>query len=78
MTTLAAFKQEYAEFVDRGGIGSAELYAYQQLADKLGEVGIHETPANIANKISRGSFTAVFLVQCLEAIQCHMLRLDEG
>jgi hypothetical protein len=29
-----------------------------------------ESAENIANKISRGKFTAVFLLQCLEAVGC--------
>ena len=41
---------------------------YRELAEKLGEFGIHETEANIANKISRGGFTAIFLLQVLVAI----------
>lgn len=50
--------------------------SYKQLADKLGEMGIADTEANIKNKISRGGFTAVFLVQCLSAIGCDKLSLD--
>jgi hypothetical protein len=37
-------------------------------------MGIPETERNIANKISRSGFTAVFLVQCLSAIGCESLR----
>jgi hypothetical protein len=63
------------------GILKAELkrrsVSYQQLAERLAELGVHETPANIANKISRGSFTAVFMVQCLEAIGTKTLRLGD-
>ena len=63
------------------GLLKAELkrrdVSYDQLADKLGAMGIHDTPANIANKISRGKFTAVFLVQCLSAVDCAVLRLSE-
>lgn len=51
--------------------------SYADLATKLGELGIRETPENIANKISRGGFTAVFLVQCLTAIGAKIVRLDE-
>ncbi|MGA3309798.1 MAG: DUF6471 domain-containing protein [Xanthobacteraceae bacterium] len=32
---------------------------------------------NIANKIARGSFTAVFFVQCLTAIGCRTLHLED-
>ncbi len=49
---------------------------YKELVEKLATVGITETPENIANKISRGKFTAVFLVQCMEAIGCTAIRLD--
>ena len=49
---------------------------YLQLSEKLAAVGIAETPENIANKISRGKFSAVFLIQCLEVVGCHTLRLE--
>ncbi|WP_428491788.1 DUF6471 domain-containing protein [Rhodopila sp.] len=50
---------------------------YRELAVKLGEIGVQESERNIANKISRGGFTAVFFVQCLVAVGCHTLRLGE-
>ncbi|MBK8209658.1 MAG: hypothetical protein IPK78_06450 [Rhodospirillales bacterium] len=59
------------------GLLKAELarkgVTYEQLAEKLREIGVNETPASIANKISRGRFTAVFLLQCLEAVGCRSL-----
>lgn len=63
------------------GLLKAELkrrnVSYKQLAERLEVLGIHETERNINNKISRGGFTAVFLIQCLEAIGCQSLRLSE-
>lgn len=50
---------------------------YKELAEKLEAVGVKETERNLANKIARGSFTAVFFIQCLTAIGCHTVRLDE-
>ena len=50
--------------------------SYAQLVEKLAPLGIEETERNIANKISRGGFTAVFLLQCLEAIGSKDVRLD--
>ena len=50
--------------------------SYQELADKLAQIGAHETPQNIANKVSRGRFTAVFMLQCLSVIGCKTIRLD--
>jgi hypothetical protein len=62
------------------GILKAELkrrnVSYADLAKKLSDVGIDDNERNIANKIARGSFTAVFFVQCLEAIGCQTLHLD--
>lgn len=49
---------------------------YAQLVEKLAGLGLKETERNLANKISRGGFTAAFLIQCLEAIGCQQLRLD--
>lgn len=49
---------------------------YAQLVEKLAPLGVVETERNIANKISRGGFTAVFLLQCLEAIGTSSLRLS--
>jgi len=40
--------------------------------------GIHETERNIANKISRGGFIGAFLIQCLVAIGCSSLRLEDA
>lgn len=64
------------------GLLKAELkrrnVGYRDLAEKLGALGIHETERNIANKISRGGFTAAFFLQCLLAVGCHTVRLEDG
>ena len=65
------------------GILKAELkrrhVGYAELAKKLHAVGVKgESERNIANKIARGSFTAVFLIQCFVAIGCHTVHLGEG
>ncbi len=71
------------EWTDRvKGILKAELkrrnVSYRQLAERLEEMGVHESERNINNKISRGGFTAVFFVQCLIAIGCTNLRLEDS
>lgn len=38
---------------------------------------LQETEANLRNKISRGSFTGAFLVQCMVAMGVTSLRLDD-
>ena len=49
---------------------------YAQLAEKLAEIGVSENERNLNNKISRGGFTAAFLIQCLESVGASSLRLD--
>ena len=51
---------------------------YAGLVGKLADVGVVDSEPNIRNKLSRGKFTAVFLIQCLEAIGCSALRLSDG
>jgi hypothetical protein len=60
-----------AELVRRG-------VTYAQLVGKLAEIGVMDSEPNIRNKISRGKFTAVFLIQCLEAIGTSSLRLSDS
>lgn len=49
---------------------------YKQLSEKLAEIGVSESEPNIRNKLSRGSFSAVFLIQCLEAIGAKTVSLE--
>lgn len=49
---------------------------YAELAGKLADIGVMDSEPNIRNKISRGKFTAVFLIQCLTAIGVNDLRLN--
>ena len=49
---------------------------YAQLVAKLAEIGVTEKEVNVRNKLSRGTFTAAYLLECLEAIGCNHLRLD--
>jgi hypothetical protein len=64
------------------GLLKAELkrrnVTYVRLVEKLAEIGVKETEPNVRNKLARGKFTAVFLVQCLEAIGASSLRLSDA
>ena len=51
--------------------------SYAQLVDRLAVIGLPETERNLANKLSRGGFTAAFLLQVMAAIGAKSLRLDE-
>ena len=48
---------------------------YAQLAEKLAGIGVHETERNLNNKISRGGFSAAFLLQCLVVVGVADLRI---
>lgn len=70
------------EWEDRvKGMLKAELkrrgVTYADLVGKLADLGVMDSEPNIRNKISRGKFTAVFLVQCLEAVGASSLRLQD-
>lgn len=51
--------------------------SYEGLAERLAALGVHDTPVNMRNKIARGKFTAVFFLQCLEAVGCKSLALGD-
>lgn len=51
---------------------------YAQLVGKLAGIGVMDSEPNIRNKLARGKFTAVFLIQCLEAIGTQSLRLSDS
>lgn len=50
---------------------------YAQLAEKLAAIGVTENERNLNNKISRGGFTAAFMLQCLAVIGAHSLQLSD-
>ena len=50
---------------------------YRELAEKLTAMGAPDSERNLANKISRGGFTAAFFLQCLSAINCTNLRMED-
>jgi len=82
ITTVRAIVNPSAEWEARvKGLLKAELkrrnVSYAQLVEKLAAIGVVDSEPNIRNKLSRGKFTAVFLIQCLQAIGASSLRLSE-
>lgn len=70
-----------SEYEDRAkNILKAELkrrgITYKQLAELLGPLGAKENERNLANKISRGSFTAAFFMMCMDAIGARSIALE--
>jgi Domain of unknown function (DUF6471) len=74
MKTDAEWRDQ-AKGIIRGELKRRNL-TYEQLAERLAAIGVHDTARNIANKVSRGSFTAVFMLQCLEAIGAKTITLS--
>jgi hypothetical protein len=68
---------EWAEHAK--GLLKAELkrrgISYRELAERLTRAGSPESERNLTNKISRGGFTASFLLQCLRVIGCETVDL---
>jgi hypothetical protein len=50
---------------------------YEELARRLTDMGDGETKASIANKLSRGGFSAIFFVDALKAIGCKDIDLED-
>lgn len=48
---------------------------YAGLVEALAQIGVDEKEVNVRNKLSRGKFTAAFLLQCLNAIGSETLHL---
>ena len=71
---------EWAEDVKR--LLRAEMarrgITYEDLVDRLAAIGVQDTAVNLRNKLSRGRFSAVFLVQCLTAMGARALRIGEN
>jgi hypothetical protein len=77
---MAAKRKDWQALVK--GLLKAELkrrdLSYADLAAKLATIGVKDSERNISNKMSRGSFTAVFFVQCMEAIGCTTIHLTQS
>ena len=50
---------------------------YRELAERLKKHGLEESEASIANKLSRGTFPATFLLATLVAIGAEVVKLED-
>jgi hypothetical protein len=67
--------QTQAKGIIRGELKRRNL-SYADLAARLTDIGVKETTENVNNKIARGSFTAAFFLQCMEAIGVQNIHLN--
>lgn len=65
--------KEYAKGLLKAEIARKNL-SLIDVAKKLEAMGIAESPQNISNKINRGTFGAIFMLQILKAIGCKEIR----
>ena len=47
------------------------------LVGLLNEIGAEETKASIDSKISRGTFSAGFFLQCMSVIGCNKIEVEQ-
>jgi len=50
------------------GLLARDGVTYATLAERLQAIGVDETEYSIANKMARGTFPLVFLLQCMRAL----------
>lgn len=50
---------------------------YSELASRLRQMGLEESEASVANKLSRGTFPATFFLASLMALKMETLRLSD-
>lgn len=67
--------KDYARGIIKSEIARRNLN-YVEIADRLEKIGVHETPQNLSNKIGRGTFGAIFMLQILQVIGCGELHLN--
>lgn len=47
----------------------------EELADLLNKMGVEISAGGVANKISRGGFSSMFLLQCMDALEINLATL---
>ena len=75
MTTKSPSWEERAKRFLKAELARADV-GYRELVERLKKHGLQETEASIANKISRGTFSATFLLASLKAIDADFVRLE--
>ena len=76
MKTTADWKAQAKQLI-RAELKRRNL-SYADLAVRMDSIGLKVNDRTIANKIATGSFSAVFFLQCMEAIGVKNQPLDTG
>ncbi|OHV63646.1 hypothetical protein LCM4576_29680 [Mesorhizobium sp. LCM 4576] len=70
-----AYYEEQAKNILKGELKRRGI-TYAALAERLKERGAQDSERNLANKISRGSFTAAFFLMCMDVIGVRQVSLE--
>jgi len=76
MATKTPSWEDRAKRLLKAELARADV-GYRDLSELLKKHGLQETEASIANKISRGTFSATFLLASLIAIGAEAVRLGD-
>jgi Domain of unknown function (DUF6471) len=76
MATKTPSWEDRAKRLLKAELARADI-GYRELAERLKKHGMKETEASIANKISRGTFSATFLLAALIAIGAEVVKLED-
>jgi Domain of unknown function (DUF6471) len=76
MATKTPSWEERAKRLLKAELARADI-GYRDLAELLKKHGLQETEASISNKISRGTFSATFLLASLVAIGAEAVRMED-
>ena len=80
MTVIAKTEEEWAERLRayiKAELKKADM-GYVELAKRLKKHGFKdETEASITNKLKRGTFSAIFLLATLAALEAEGVRLED-
>ena len=52
--------------------------SYTALVQRLATLGVEDNEINLRNKVSRGRFTAVFLMQCLRSLDAEWIHIPSS
>lgn len=58
------------------GLLSRKRMKYADLAKELNKLGNEETGNSIANKLSRGTFSFAFFLQCMKVLRVNKINLN--
>ena len=73
---LADRTNEWARRIIRVAM-TGKGFSYADLARLLVGVGIHDNERNLRNKVSRGEFSAAFLLTCLKVMGVKSIDLED-